>query len=194
MSTGHPSSIRTCSASMMAAIEEYKHEQDIVKLRSKLVAAVRPVIDRADLFELGAVRKGNHISNSKYLYYDGDLCVTLDEFPKGKFIPPHDHGVWEAIVLVRGSMQHTVYDRVDDRKTEGHAKLQPSEDVTMKPGDISMVMPPDDIHSFTALEDGTFGITIVGGEYSLLRHYYSLDDDKYVVRAPKGMVREAVVE
>ena len=60
----------------------------------------------------------------------------------------------------------------------------------MKVGDISMVMPPNDIHSFTALEDGTFGITIVGGEYSMRRHYYSPDDDSYVVRAPKGMVKD----
>ena len=190
MSSTDSASVRTCADTMLAAIDDYKRDPDIKKLQAALVTALKPVVQREDLFELGAIRKGNHISNTKYLYYDGDLCLTLDEFPKGKFIPPHDHGVWEAIFLVRGTMQHTVYDRVDDRQTEGHAKLKPVEDVTMKVGDISMVMPPDDIHSFTALEDSTFGITIVGGEYSLRRHYYSPDDDSYVVRAPKGMVKD----
>jgi hypothetical protein len=192
MSHNNPASLRGCAVSMLAAINEYKLDTKIEKLKTALVSALKPVVQRPDLFDLGVFRKGNHINNSKYLYYDGDLCLTLDEFPKSKFIPPHDHGVWESIYLLRGSMQHTVYDRTDDRKTDGHAKLQAAEEVTMKPGDISMVMPPDDIHSFMALEEGTFGITIVGGEYSMRRHYFNPDDDSYVVRVPKGMVMDAV--
>lgn len=192
MSHNESGSLRSCADAMLAAISDYKLDPDIGKLQTALVSALKPVVKRPDFFELGVIRKGNHISNSKYLYYDGDLCLTLDEFPKGKFIPPHDHGVWESIYMVRGSMQHTIYDRTDDRQTDGHAKLKTAEDVTLKPGDITMVMPPDDIHSFTALEEGTFGITIVGGEYALRRHYYSPDDDSYVVRAPKGMVMDTV--
>ena len=110
MSRADSASVRTCADTMLAAIDDYKRDSDIKKLQAALVTALKPVVQREDLFELGAIRKGNHISNTKYLYYDGDLCLTLDEFPKGKFIPPHDHGVWEAIFLVRGTMQHTVYD------------------------------------------------------------------------------------
>ena len=192
MSSADPASVRTCAAAMMAAIQHYEAAPDLAKLKVGLVAALMPVISRPDLHELGAIRKGNHITNTKYLYYDGDLCVTLDEFPKDKFIPPHDHGVWEAILLVKGAMRHTVYERVDNRQIDGHAKLKPAEELIMRPGDIAMVMPPDDIHSFTALEDGTFGITIVGGEYSMRRHYFNLTNDTYVIRAPKGMVRDTV--
>jgi predicted metal-dependent enzyme (double-stranded beta helix superfamily) len=184
------SSVRSCAYSMLVAIEAFKEDSDVAALKNSLLAAINPVINRPDLFTLGTYRRGNHISNSKYLYYDGDLVLTLDEFPKGKFIPPHDHGVWEAIALCRGRMQHTVYDRVDDGSLEGHAKLIPREDFVMCSGDIAMVMPPNDIHSFQALEESTFGITIVGGEYSLRRHYYDTSNDTYVIAKPKGASKE----
>jgi len=54
----------------------------------------------------------------------------------------------------------------------------------MKAGDIAMVVPPSDIHSFEAMTEGTFALSIVGGEYSPLRHYYNLQANTYAVRTP----------
>ena len=76
----------------------------------KIPAALKRIVAQPDLLSLGVKRQGNHIDNSKYLYYDGQLVITLDEFPKGKRIPPHDHGVWEALAVYKGSFEHTVYE------------------------------------------------------------------------------------
>jgi len=182
-----PSSIRTCAARMIRTIDAYALDHDSVKLRQGLLDATLPVSQRSDLYKLGVKRQANHIENAKWLYYDDQLTLELDEFPKGKFIPPHDHGVWEALVLCSGTLKHTTYERVDDQSVEGHSELKVVEEVMMKVGDIAMVVPPSDIHSFEAMSDDTFALTIVGGEYSPLRHYYNLSANTYAVRTPKAL-------
>jgi predicted metal-dependent enzyme (double-stranded beta helix superfamily) len=184
---GNDRSVRTSAKALIETIDQYNVDHDSDRLRNGLLRATQPLLDRPDLFKLGGKRQANHIDNSKYLYYDGQLSLTLDEFPKDKLIPPHDHGIWEAIVLCSGRLSHTVYARADDGKVEGHAELRVVEDVELKRGDITMVVPPGDIHSFKALTDGTFVITIVGGEYSVTRHYYRTEDNTYVVRTPKAL-------
>ena len=182
-----PSSIRTCAARMIRTIDAYALDHDSVKLRQGLLDATLPVSQRSDLYKLGVKRQANHIENAKWLYYDDQLTLELDEFPKGKFIPPHDHGVWEALVLCSGTLKHTTYERVDDQSVEGHSELKVVEEVMMKVGDIAMVVPPSDIHSFEAMSDDTFALTIVGGEYSPLRHYYNLSATTDAVRTPKAL-------
>ena len=182
-----PSSIRTCAARMIRTIDAYALDHNSVKLRQGLLDATLPVSQRSDLYKLGVKRQANHIENAKWLYYDDQLTLELDEFPKGKFIPPHDHGVWEALVLCSGTLKHTTYERVDDQSVEGHSELKVVEEVMMKVGDIAMVVPPSDIHSFEAMSDDTFALTIVGGEYSPLRHYYNLSANTYAVRTPKAL-------
>lgn len=172
-------SIRDCAQAVMAAIE--KDPNDIERLRSGLLAATRPLLSRPDLFSLGVKRPGNHIDNSKYIYYDGELSMTLDQLPNGMVVPPHDHGIWEALVLLKGRLRHVVYDRRDDGSVEGHADLETIEDRIYTPGEMAMVMPPAEIHSFTALEEETFIFTIVGGNYKPTRHYYNVDKKSYVV-------------
>jgi predicted metal-dependent enzyme (double-stranded beta helix superfamily) len=186
-SVSNDHSIRTSARALIETIDQYNVDRDSQKLRSGLLKATQNLAARPDLFTLGAKRQANHIDNSKWLYYDGQLSLTLDEFPKDKLIPPHDHGIWEAIVVCTGRLSHTVYARADDGKVEGHAELRVVEDVELTTGDITMVVPPGDIHSFKALTDGTFVITIVGGEYSPTRHYYRTEDNTYVVRTPKAL-------
>jgi len=180
-------SVRSCAKALVEVIDAYELDLDAVKLREGLLSATRQLVRRPDLLSLGVKRQANHIDNSRYLFYDGQICLTLDEFPKGKHIPPHDHGIWEALVVCAGSLAHTVYKRVDDGKAQGHARLDVVEDVVMVPGEITMVVPPGDIHSFKALEDQTFVITIVGGEYAPKRHYYNTSDHTYMVRTPKAL-------
>ena len=180
-------SIRECSQRLMAVVARHEADGDRERLRSGLLESVAPLIDRPDLLQLGVKRQANHISNSKHLYYDGQMSVTLDEFPNGKLIPPHDHGIWEAIIVCTGRLQHTVYDRVDDGKVEGYADLRVVEDRVFKPREIAMVIPPAEIHSFTALEERTFVITVVGGEYKPTRHYYQVESKTYQVRATRAV-------
>jgi len=174
--------IRQCAQELLHAAEQFDADLDGGKLRNGLLEATRPLLELEDLFTLGSKRAANHIDNSKFLYYDGTMHMTLDEFPKGKFVPPHDHGVWEAIVVCTGRLKHTLYERIDDGSVERKAQLKIAEEVELTPGEITMVVPPSDIHSFEALSDNCFVITIVGGDYSILRHYYNLRDNSYTVR------------
>ena len=147
-------------------------------------------IERPDFMTLGVKRPANHIDNSKYLYYDGALSMTLDEIPKGKVIPAHDHGIWEALILLKGRLDHAVYERTDDGSVDGHAELRTIEDRELVAGELALVAPPAEIHSFTALEDETYILTIVGGNYKPKRHYYNVAEQTYVV-AKAGALQKA---
>ena len=179
-------SIRECADAVWAVIEENRNNTEA--LRTGLLEAVRAFITRPDLFELGVKRPGNHIDNSKYIYYDGELSITLDELPKDMMVPPHDHGIWEALVILKGSLHHAVYDRMDDGSADGHAELKCIEDKVFKPMEMAMVIPPAEIHSFTAQEEGTFILTIVGGNYAANRHYYDVAKNTFQV-AKAGAVK-----
>ena len=182
--------IRACAFEIIRLCEE--HARDNAALARALKAPLQRIVSLPDLLSLGVKRQGNHIENSKYLYYDGQLVISLDEFPKGKRIPPHDHGVWEAIAMYRGSVEHTVYARLDDGSREGHADLAMVEDRRLGPGDVSVLIQPAEIHSFVALEEGTHSLTVVGGHYAELRHYFNPADKTCVVRRPRPVNQGAV--
>jgi predicted metal-dependent enzyme (double-stranded beta helix superfamily) len=175
--------VRECAFDIIRVAQENK--DDSTRLIRALQAPLKRIVAQPDLLQLGVKRQGNHIDNSKYLYYDGQLVISLDEFPKGKRIPPHDHGVWEALAVYRGSFDHTVYERKDDGAKEGYADLAVVDDRRLAPGDVAIVAPPAEIHAFTALEEGTYSITVVGGHYAEFRHYFNPDDKTCVVRKPK---------
>ncbi len=154
----------------------------------RLLEALREPISRilsSDLSGVGVKREGNHIDESRYLYYDGDMSITFDHMPRDKDIPPHDHGIWEALALYSGELRHTVYDRKDDGSTEGYAELEVIDDRTLRPGDVAMVAPPAEIHGFTARTDDTWTVTIVGGPYKLDRCYYNPEENSYRRANPK---------
>ncbi|MEC8198159.1 MAG: hypothetical protein VX085_01185 [Pseudomonadota bacterium] len=187
MSTNEkPRTIRECADAVRAAIE--RNGTNLEGLRSDLLEAARTFISRDDLFELGTKRPGNHIDNSKYIYYDGELSITIDQLPKDMVVQPHDHGIWEALIILKGRLHHAVYNRLDDGSKDGHAELKQIEDKIFQPMELAMVIPPAEIHSFTALEEETFIFTIVGGNYAANRHYYNVEENTYVV-AKAGAVK-----
>ena len=143
------------------------------------------IVSQPDLLSLGVMRQGNHIQNTKYLYYDGQLIMSLDQFPRGKRIPAHDHGIWEALAVYKGSFSHTVYERLDDGAQEGYADVKVVDDRVLHAGDVAIVAPPADIHSFAALEEPTYSLVVVGGHYAELRHYFNPDEKTCVMRKPK---------
>ncbi len=154
----------------------------------KLLEGLREPLTRIlarDLTGVGVKREGNHIDESRYLYYDGEMSITFDHLPRGKDIPPHDHGVWEAMAIYSGRLRHTVYDRKDDGTTEGYAELEVIDDRTLERNDMAIVAPPAEIHGFTALTDDTWSVTVVGGRYKDDRAYYKPETNSYVRRNPK---------
>jgi len=154
-------------------------------LAKALAAPFGQLLATSELQTAGVPRSGNHVSNSFYLYYDGDLQVLLFELPKGKRIPAHDHGNWETMGIYRGEVQHTVYERIDDGTRPGLATLKTVEDRTLKPGDTAIVAPPADIHSFVALTDDTWGITIASGNYNEERCYFDPQQGTVVRKRPR---------
>lgn len=155
-------------------------------LMEALSGPMRRMLACPDLLALGERRQANHIKNSKYLYYDGQLIFTFDEFPKGKPIPPHDHGVWEALGIYRGRVSHTVFRRIDDGTRKGYAELEPVDDRVLAPGDMAIVAEPADIHAFVALEEGTHAIVVVGGHYKEVRQYFDPVKKTCVARNPQA--------
>lgn len=175
--------VRECAFDIIRIAEANRN--DNAALIEALEAPLKRIVAQPDLLTLGVKRQGNHIDNSKYLYYDGQLVISLDEFPRGKRIPPHDHGVWEALAVYKGSFDHTVYERKDDGSREGFADLTVVDDRRLKPGDVAIVAPPAEIHTFTALEEGTYSVTVVGGHYAEFRHYFDPAAKTCAVRKPK---------
>ena len=172
--------VRDCARRIVDAIESKAN--DATALGAAIRGALAPLIAQPDLTERGVPRAGNNVAFSRYLYFDGDVSILLFEVPNGKPIPAHDHGIWETLSVYRGRVRHVVYERVDDGSVAGTAELRINEDRVLERGDFAIVAPPFDIHSFTALEEGTYGITVVSGAYKPDRHYYQPEQKTYTVR------------
>lgn len=181
-STSEPYTIRDLA-------REVERQKDLHGMDGpKLLAGLREPISRilaSDLTNVGVKREGNHIDESRYLYYDGDVSITFDHMPEGKDIPPHDHGIWEALAVYSGRLHHTVYDRKDDGTREGYAELTVIDDRVLQPGEMAIVAPPAEIHGFTAQTDDTWTVTVVGGPYKLDRAYYKPEENAYFMANPK---------
>jgi len=176
--------IRQCAQTIIEAVRRLG--ADSPQLPESIRAPMLELLKRPDLKELGVKRDGNHIDWSRYLYYDGELSITLDNFPKGKKIPPHDHGVWEALAIYNGRVSHTVYQRNDDGSKPGYADLTVVDDRVLGKSDFAMVAMPAEIHGFTALDDDTFSLTVVGGHYKPDRHYFNPEEKTCVTRRPRA--------
>jgi len=175
----------TASAIREVANAVATHAGNPAKLAGALDAPFQRLLAVPDLQSVGVPRTGNHVSNSFYLYFDGETSILLFELPKGKRIPAHDHGNWESMGIYRGEVQHTVYERTDDGARPGQATLKTVDDRTLKPGDTAVVAPPADIHSFVALTDDTWGITIASGQYHEERSYYDPQQGTVVRKRPR---------
>lgn len=177
-------SIRQCAREVIDILDQVGVDNP------KLIEALKPPMTKLsklpNLQIAGEKRQGNHIEYSRYLYLDDQISITCDLLPKDKFIPPHDHGIWESLTIYNGRLHHKHYRRDDDRKKEGYADLVLIDDRIFEKGEFIMVMEPAEIHSFTALEDDTYVLTLLGGHYAPTRHYYNPEEKSYVVRKPRA--------
>jgi len=177
--------VRDCAQAIHDAIA--MHGNDGAAIARRIRAALAPLIQEPDLLERGVERQGNNVAFSRYLYFDGELSILIYEVPKDRPIPAHDHGIWETLSVYRGRLRHVVYDRIDDGRAPGVADLRVRDDRILQRGDFAIVAPPSDIHSFTGLDEGTYGITVVNGAYKAQRHYYDPDAKTYVVKQGRNV-------
>jgi predicted metal-dependent enzyme (double-stranded beta helix superfamily) len=183
MPTTRDYAIRECAQSLIRLFEAPSRDEAV--LRDGILAATRQLIERADLTDLGVKRQGNFVNNSKFIYYDGQLEITLNQMPKGVRFPPHDHGTCESLIMYSGRLAHTVYKRVDDETRPEHAELAVIEDSVLERGDITVMVPPIEIHSFMGLTDDCFLLTVVDGRLKADRHFYDPETHSYSVGTPK---------
>ncbi|HEV2677369.1 MAG TPA: hypothetical protein VGV37_22765 [Aliidongia sp.] len=176
--------VRACATAVIEAVQRFGNDPDAIS--AAIDPAFQALLARSDLLSIGVPRPGNHVAMSWYLYYDGDLSLLIYPLAKGKVIPPHDHGNWESMFVYRGAVKHTVYERIDDRSVEGHADLKIVEDRVLKPGDSSVIAPPADIHTFMAIEDDTYAITVASGFYKEERCYFQPEAKTFFVKNPKA--------
>jgi predicted metal-dependent enzyme (double-stranded beta helix superfamily) len=174
-------SIRDFAAAVNGLVD--RPEPDWAGVSAGLAELMRDLVRRPDLLTLGVPREGNHVRESQYLYWDGELSITISHQARGITIPAHDHGVWEAVSVYRGQINHTLYGGIDPAADPTDTGLTTLDERTMGPGDTIVVVPPDDIHTFTALAEDTYHIAIVGGRYKPVRNYFQPDQRSFVARS-----------
>lgn len=124
------------------------------------------------------------------LYEDPEqgFCVLAHIYDNGFSGRPHDHGdSWAVYGVAEGYTDMTVWDRVDDGKTEGHAELKENRQFRIEPGKAA-VFHPGDIHSIS-LPEKTRVVRVTGTDLDKIdRAIYDLDSQtiKIVARRAAG--------
>jgi predicted metal-dependent enzyme (double-stranded beta helix superfamily) len=176
--------IRACAEAVIDAVA--RHGNDTAALTSAIEAPFGALLARPDLLTIGVPRPGNHVAMSHYLYYDGDLSLLIYPLAKDKRIPAHDHGNWESMFIYRGEVKHTVYERVDDGSVAGFADLKVVDDRVLRRGDSAVIAPPADIHTFMALAEDTYAITVASGTHKAERCYFQPEAKTFYVKNPRA--------
>jgi quercetin dioxygenase-like cupin family protein len=99
-------------------------------------------------------------------YRSPGLSLLKVNFPNGRRTPPHNHGTWATILLLKGGEKNTVYRR------DASGKMVRDRVVELKPGDI-IHMPADCAHVAECLGDEpavglhVYGANVLGVERSM---------------------------
>ena len=121
---------------------------------------------------LGTGPRPNHASRMLYQGESG-LQVTAVVWGAGDHLGPHDHRTWGMIGILENGITETRYRRVDDHDVDGYAKLEKDRAATLKPGEITLLVPiEDEIHQMDnhsdrpAVEIHVYGTDLRGLERS----------------------------
>ncbi|MEO3427495.1 cysteine dioxygenase [Pelagibius sp. CAU 1746] len=78
---------------------------------------------------------------------DGDRrALYLNKGGANKNTPPHDHTTWAVVIGIVGEEHNRFYEREDDGREPGRARLRVAGEFTVEPG-TGVCLMPDDIHS-----------------------------------------------
>lgn len=99
-------------------------------------------------------------------YRSPGLSLLKVNFPNGRRTPPHNHGTWATILLLKGGEKNTVY------KRDASGKMVRDRVVELRPGDI-IHMPADCAHVAECLGDEpavglhVYGANVLGVKRSM---------------------------
>ena len=96
---------------------------------------------------VGIGRRSNHGSWLLHHNPDSGLLVTSVVWGPGDHAAPHDHRTWGMIGVMDNLLTETRFRRVDDRQRADWARLEQDRSATVKPGEVSLLIPEvDEIH------------------------------------------------
>lgn len=96
---------------------------------------------------VGSGRRANHGSWLLHHNPDSGLLVTSVVWGPGDHAAPHDHRTWGMIGVMDNLLTETRFRRVDDRQRADWAQLEQDRAATVKPGEVSLLIPEvDEIH------------------------------------------------
>ena len=104
-----------------------------------------------------------------------DLSLMSLVVPAGSQTPVHDHLAWGLVGLYQGEQDEDTFQRTDDARVEGIARLTLLEQRRLKPLSFYELMPPDaDIHRVrTAGDIASVSIHLLGNDVGcVLRHSF----------------------
>jgi predicted metal-dependent enzyme (double-stranded beta helix superfamily) len=85
---------------------------------------------------------------------DHSLTIMAVSWLPHRGAPPHDHGTWAVLAGVDGIERNHLYERTDDRKTEGHAVLRKVVEKAIGAGE-ALCMAEGSIHGVSNDSDRT---------------------------------------
>jgi predicted metal-dependent enzyme (double-stranded beta helix superfamily) len=84
-------------------------------------------------------------------------------WPPGSTTPIHDHCTWGVIGVYQGQESETPYRIVEGSIATGKVRVAALGRASMRPGEVSCVVPPDDIHRVSNnSDDVTVSIHVYG--------------------------------
>ena len=103
---------------------------------------------------VGIGRRANHGSWLLHHNPDSGLLVTTVVWGPGDHAAPHDHRTWGMIGVMDNLLTETRFRRVDDRQRADWARLEQDRSATVKPGEVSLLIPEvDEIHQMDNYTD-----------------------------------------
>ena len=103
---------------------------------------------------VGVGRRANHGSWLLHHNPDSGLLVTTVVWGSGDHAAPHDHRTWGMIGVMDNLLTETRFRRVDDRQRADWARLEQDRSATVKPGEVSLLIPEvDEIHQMDNYTD-----------------------------------------
>ena len=125
---------------------------------------------------------------AQYLLYlppDEAWSVVAFVWPSGAVTPVHDHCTWGVIGVYQGEEQETTFRPVEGNVAAGWVRVESQGTAVLRPGEVSSVVPPEDIHQ----------VANAGAEVAVSIHVYGSNIGKqarHVIDPATGVVKAFV--
>lgn len=149
---------------LVAHISQANSGPNAVEAVQEAMAALKD--DLSGLAETLSYLPGTGGNAHQAFYRSPNLSLLKVNFPNGRRTPPHNHGTWATILLLKGGEKNTIYKRGAD------GKLERDRVVELRPGDIVHI-PADCAHVAECLGDEpaiglhVYGANVLGIERSM---------------------------